>query len=214
MDPSSFPIGNIHLGIYDYTSLVFQIPPEVWCFGYVFRVQSYLLIRCLDAQGLVKDQRQNKSEHDEQFAFVSRHFCYFFHHGIWDSSPLNSLPFRGFFFDFFPTTEQSQIQESEVSHGVPPLWLGDSPKKNHDNFFWWRGSWAQRRHLTTHWSPNVPSLRCLWVKKTTTKKKKQQQQQNTSGEAWDMIKPLIQKWWNMDKPLLNPDLHQLNRTNQ
>ena len=120
MDPSSFPIGNIHLGIYDYTSLVFQIPPEVWCFGYVFRVQSYLLIRCLDAQGLVKDQRQNKSEHDEQFAFVSRHFCYFFHHGIWDSSPLNSLPFRGFFSIFSQPLNSRKSKRVKFHMGCPP----------------------------------------------------------------------------------------------
>ena len=32
-------------------SLVFQIPPEVRCFRYVFGVQSYLLTRCLEAWG-------------------------------------------------------------------------------------------------------------------------------------------------------------------
>ena len=156
-----------------------------------FRVQSYLLIRCLDAQGLVKDQRQNKSEHDEQFAFVSRHFCYFFHHGIHHHETHHHL--GDFLFDCFLTTEQSQIQESEVSHGVPPLWLGDSPKKKSWRFFLvsrFLGPTEASYHALI--SKRSKSPVPLGEKNTTTKR--------THPLAWDMY--LLEKWRNIINPYL------------
>ena len=114
--------------------------------------------------------------------------------------------------------------------GIFKLRLKNHGIHHHETHAWtpcpslWRGSWAQRRHLTTHWSPHVPSLRCLWVKET---------QQKTHPLAWDMKFPYIsshrihgdwynlpiftidgssgvEKWWSM----INPYLHQLNGSSE